>query len=538
MNNVTKGPKNRWLGLVFLCISLLVISLDNTVVNVALPSISNQLGGSDTDLQWIVAAYILVFASLLLTMGALGDRIGRKRVLQFGLLWFGAGSVLAALSPSTNMLILSRAFLGVGGAMIMPSTLSLLTASFLDQKERFQAIAIWGAMFGVGSALGPLVGGLLLQVFDWKAVFLINLPVIVIALIGGAFTITESRDTNVRPFDIPGVILSIVGLFALVYGIIQAGITSWIDQRALLAFGVATLLLGLFAFWESHTSHPMLPASFFKNRTFSAANAALVLVMFAMYGSIFFLSQYLQSVQGYSALAAGVRLVPMAVLITVGSILSARLVGRLGLKITVGGSILLAAAGLFFLSRVATTDTSYTILALALIVFTTALGLAMPPATAAVMSSVPTSKAGIGSAMNDTTRQLGAALGVVVLGSIMNSVYLSQIVRLRYVPQLSHLPAQVLDAISLGVQEAHVAAQSIPDPRMAQIVTDAANAAFISGMAQAMLVGAVVLVVASALAFALLPVTVRPVEATTSKPATAGDPLVTDEKSQSVTQTS
>jgi predicted MFS family arabinose efflux permease len=393
-------------------------------------------------------------------------------------------------------------------------------------------------MFGVGSALGPLVGGLLLQVFDWKSVFLINLPVIAIALIGGAFTITESRDTKVRPFDIPGVILSIGGLFALVYGIIQAGISSWTDQRTLIAFGAAIVMLGLFAFWESHTPHAMLPAALFKNRTFSAANAALVLVMFAMYGSIFFLSQYLQSVQGYSALAAGIRLVPMAALVTIGSLLSARLVGRLGLKITVGSSILLAAAGLFFLSRVAAADAPYTIIALTLIIFTTGLGLAMPPATAAVMSSVPINKAGIGSAMNDTTRQLGAALGVVVLGSIMNSVYLSQITQLRYVPLLVHLPTQVLNATSLGVQEAHVAAQSITDPRIAQIVTDAANSAFVSGMAEALLVGAVILVVASALAFALLPVTVRPVEATTSKPATAGDHLVTDEKSQSVTQAS
>jgi EmrB/QacA subfamily drug resistance transporter len=526
---------NRWRGLIFLCISLLVISLDNTVVNVALPSISNQLGGSDTDLQWIVAAYILVFAALLLTMGALGDRIGRKRVLQFGLLWFGAGSVIAALSPSTNMLILSRAFLGVGGAMIMPSTLSLITATFLDQKERFQAIAIWGAMFGVGSALGPLVGGLLLQFFDWKAVFLINLPVIAIALIGGAFTITESRDTNVRPFDIPGVVLSIVGLFALVYGIIQAGITNWTDQHTLLAFGVAAVLLGLFAFWESHTPHAMLPAVLFKNRTFSAANAALVLVMFAMYGSIFFLSQYLQSVQGYSALAAGVRLVPMAVLVTIGSILSARLVSRLGLKVAVGGSILLAAIGLFFLSRVATADAPYAIIALALIIFTTGLGLAMPPATAAVMSSVPINKAGIGSAMNDTTRQLGAALGVVVLGSIMNSVYLSQIMRLRYVPQLSHLPAQVLNATSLGVQEAHMAAQSITDPRMAQMVTDVANAAFVSGMAEAMLVGAVILVVASVLTFALLPVKVGHSNDDMITSGTTGDHLVKDEQSEAMT---
>ncbi len=349
MNNLTAGPVNRWRSLVFLCISLLVISLDNTVVNVALPSISNQLGGSDTDLQWIVAAYILVFAALLLSIGALGDRIGRKRVLQFGLLWFGAGSGLAALSPSTGMLILSRALLGVGAAMIMPSTLSLISATFLNQKERFQAIAIWGAMFGVGGALGPLVGGLLLQVFDWKAVFLMNLPVIAVALLGGAFTISESRDTHVRPLDLPGVLLSIVGLFALVYGIIQAGITSWTDRYVLLAFGAAIVLLSFFALWERRTPYAMLPAAFFKNRTFSTANAALMLVMFAMFGSIFFLSQYLQSVQGYSALAAGVRLLPVALVVTVVSMLSIRLSACLGLKITVGGSMLLAAVGLFFL---------------------------------------------------------------------------------------------------------------------------------------------------------------------------------------------
>jgi len=279
----------------------------------------------------------------------------------------------------------------------------------------------------------------------------------------------------------------------------------------------------------------MLPASFFKNRTFSAANTALVLVMFAMYGSIFFLSQYLQSVQGYSALAAGVRLLPMAVLVTIGSILSARLVGRLGLKVTVGGSILLAAVGLFFLSRVATADAPYTIIVLPLIVFTIGLGLAMPPATAAVMSSVPINKAGIGSAMNDTTRQLGAALGVVVLGSIMNSVYLSQIARLRYLPLLAHLPSQVLNATSLGVQEAHVAAQSIIDPRIAQMVTDAANAAFVSGMAEAMLVGAVILVVASALTFALLPVTVRNSDDNMNMPGTTGDHMVKDEKGGAMT---
>jgi len=381
-------------------------------------------------------------------------------------------------------------------------------------------------MFGVGSALGPLVGGLLLQVFNWKAVFLMNLPVIAVALIGDAVTITESRDTQVRPFDILGVLLSILGLFALVYGIIQAGITSWTDRDALLAFSAAAVLLGLFALWESRAPHAMLPAAFFKNRSFSAANAALVLVMFAITGVIFFLSQYLQSVLGYSALAAGVCLLPMALVVTVVSILSARISSRLGLKATVGGGILLAAVGLFFLSHVVTADASYTSIALALVIFTAGLGLAMPPATAAVMSSVPVNQAGIGSAMNATTRQLGAALGVVVLGSIMNSVYLSQ---------LAHLPAQAFDAISSGVQEAHVVATSIADPRIAQLITDAASGAFVSGMASAMLVGAVILAVAAMLTFAILPVKVRHAGDDTTTLGMTGDRPEKDEKSEAVT---
>ena len=518
MKNVTQAYTNRWRSLLFICISLLVISLDNTIVNVALPSISNQFGGVASDLQWIVDAYILVFAALLLTMGSLGDRFGRKRVLQLGLVWFSIGSLVAALSQSTLMLIASRAFLGVGGAMIMPSTLSLISATFLNPKERFQAIAIWGAVFGLGGGLGPVVGGLLLQLFGWNAVFLVNLPVIALALIGGSICITESKDTAVRPIDIPGVLLSVVGLFALVYGIIEAGITSWTDLHVLLAFGVAAVLLGIFALWESRAPNAMLPAVFFKNRSFSAANAALVLVMFAMYGSIFFLSQYLQSVQGYSALAAGVRLLPMALVVTVGAALSARISGRLGIKATVGGGILLAAVGLFLLSRVATVDAPYTSIVLALVIFSAGLGLAMPPATASVMGSVPVNKAGVGSAMNDTTRQLGGALGVAVLGTIMNNVYINQLATLKDTSRLATVPAQAFEAISSSVQGAHVIAHHIGASPIAQTITDTANQAFVSGMTEAMLVGAVILGVASVLTFAILPAQVRHPEENTTTP--------------------
>ncbi|MDQ7033401.1 MAG: MFS transporter [Anaerolineae bacterium] len=235
------GYKTRWLGLLFISISLVVISLDNTILNVAIPSISRSLGAGASELQWIIDAYILVFASLLLTMGALGDRYGRKRLLQFGLVMFGLGSLAAGLSTSTNMLIASRAFLGIGGAVIMPSTLSIISASF-PQHERSQAFALWAAVFGLGIGIGPVVGGFLLKYYEWNAVFFVNLPVVVVALIGGAYTLAESKDEHAPKIDVPGVLLSIAGLVALVYGIIEAGSRGWTDPQILAAFGTSIVL--------------------------------------------------------------------------------------------------------------------------------------------------------------------------------------------------------------------------------------------------------------------------------------------------------
>jgi EmrB/QacA subfamily drug resistance transporter len=498
--------RKRWVALGFLAFSLLVIALDNTVLNLALPSISKELGSNETGLQWIVDAYILVFAALLLTMGSLGDRIGRKKVLQGGLIVFGCFSLGAALSRSTGMLIAMRAMMGAGGATIMPSTLSILTATFHDAKERAQAIALWTAVFALGMGIGPLIGGWLLAHFSWSSVFYINLPIVLIGLLGGHFFIQDSKAENPRGIDILGWVLSIAGLFALVYGIIQAGIDSWTAPNVLYALSAAVVLLTVFAFWEVHTPNPVLPLRFFKNLSFSGANIALTLVAFAMMGCFFFLSQYLQSVHGYSPLQAGMCLLPMAGAAFVGASSSARIAQRIGTKATVGLGILVAAAGLFYFYQLAGVDTSYPAIALGMCITALGIGVTMSPATNSIMGSIPVSEAGVGSAMNDTTRQIGGALGVAILGTLLNSAYISKIDGVEWpVP----LPPQLLAAIRSSVQGAHIAAQNIPDKQLSQLIVARSDEAFTYGMTHALLIAAIIMVVTAIVTLLILPARVR-----------------------------
>lgn len=513
----------RWISLLFICISLLVIGLSNAVLFVALPAIARALMASASDLQWIVDAYILVFASLLLTMGSIGDRYGRRKALQVGLVFFGLGSLSSGLSTSTGMLIATRAFTGIGAAMIMPATLSILTATFLDAKERGRAIAIWVAVFGLSIGLGPVVGGWLLEHFTWSSVFLVNIPVVIIALIGNFFVVEDSRDTSTPRPDIPGAILSVTGLFALVYGIIKAGSVGWTATNVLWAFGAAVILLGAFAWWEKRIANPMLPVRFFRNMSFTGANIAMVLVMFCLFSSVFFMSQYFQSIQGYSALETGLRLLPMSIVVMVASVLSARLAERFGIKITVGTGLVVAAGGMLFLSHVVAVDTDYTVVLTGLCIVAVGLGLAMSPATNSVMGSVPLRKAGIGSAMNDTTRQVGGALGVAVLGTILNKVYLDRIEPMLDFnnPLYKSLPAGVLDilrsninegvleAIRSGIQGAHAVAEHIPIQMLAQIIHNTASRAFVTGMADALFVAMFIMLAAALLAFAILPARIR-----------------------------
>ncbi len=493
--------RNRWWGLLFICISLLVISIDNTILNVAIPSISRDLGATASDLQWIVDAYILVFAALLLTMGSLGDRIGRKRILQVGLVIFGIGSLWAALSDSTNMLITARGFLGIGAAIIMPATLSIITATF-PREERSQAIALWAAVFGLGVGTGPVVGGWLLESYSWHSVFFVNLPIIVLAIVGGAFMLNESRDETAPKPDWIGVILSIPGLFALIYGIIEAGAKSWTDETVLVAFGIAAILLAIFAWWENRYEDAMLPLSFVRNMSFTGANTALAMIMFALFGSVFFLSQYLQTVLGFTPLEAGIRIVPLALTMAFTSAISAQITKRLGVKRTVTLGILILGAGLFYMSQQYKVDSSYMPdIIIGQIIIATGMGLAVSPATDSIMGSVPANKAGVGSAMNDTTRELGGALGVAVLGTIMNTHYISEVEKIQL-----DLPSEAMTAVTDSIQGAHIVSANPQMPDFARdLIISTADQAFVSGMSEAMLIGSIIMLFAAVVAYVLLP---------------------------------
>jgi EmrB/QacA subfamily drug resistance transporter len=508
MVDEAKWYKRRWYALACLNISLLIIALDNTVLNVAIPSISTDLGASASDLQWIIDAYILVFAALLLTMGAIGDRFGRKKTLQAGLVIFGIGSCGAILATSTEMLIGARAFLGIGAAMIMPSTLSILTATFREPKEMATAIAIWVAAFPLGMGAGPLISGALLDHFWWGSVFIINIPVVIVGLIGGYFFIQESKDEKSRKPDGLGVILSIAGLFALVYGIIKAGEDGWSNGNVLISLGIAVVLLSAFGWWQSYTANPMLPLRFFRNLSFTGANMALTLVMFSMFSSFFFMTQYFQTVQGYTPFETGVRILPMAFVSMFFAINSARVAYRIGTKITVSVGIFIAGCGLFFLSQVPDVDTPYWILLIGLCILPMGMGTAMSPATNSVMGSVPVNKAGVGSAMNDTTRQVGGALGIAVLGTVLNGIYLNKLDGLS--EQFPMLPDEALEGIESSIQGAHMVAERIPDPTVSQTIIDVANHAFVTGMNDAFLVGCIIMMVTAVLTFIILPRDVQP----------------------------
>ncbi len=397
--------------------------------------------------------------------------------------------------------------MGIGAACIMPSTLSILTATFRDPKERAQAIAFWAATFGLGTGIGPLVGGWLLAHFHWSSVFYINLPIVVLALIGGYIFIRDSRAEHPRRIDVPGFGLSMVGLFALVYGIIQAGINGWTAHNVLYAFVTALVLLTTFALWERHTSNAMLPLRFFRNMSFTGANVALTLVMFSMFGCFFFLSQYLQSVHGYNPLQAGIRLLPMAGAAFVGALMSARVAMKIGTKFTVALGILTAAGGLYYFYRVAAVDTSYLSIAIGMCITALGMGFTMSPATNSIMGSVPIDEAGIGSAMNDTNRQIGGALGVAILGTLLNSAYVNRIDRVVWP---AALPAQLIAAIRGSIQGAHIAAANVPNPQFTQFIVTTANQAFTDSMAHALLIAAVIMAATAVLALVILPNKVRP----------------------------
>ena len=416
-----KAYARRWKTLGVLALSLLIIGLDNTVLNVALPTLQTHFSASGSTLQWIVDAYLLSFAGVLLTMGTLGDRFGRKRALQGGLVLFGFASVLAAFAQDATQLIVLRAAMGVGGAMIMPATLSVIIDVF-PREERGKAIGIWSAIAGVGIGLGPFVGGLLLEWFSWSSVFWLNVPIVVVALVAGFRLVPESRDPRPGAFDLRGAALSIATLVTLVYGIIEAGPRGWTDPVVLGCFAAAAILGAIFVMWERRVASPMLPLGFFRDPRFTVASVGVGLVFFAMMGSVFAFTQYLQFAHGLSALEAGAAMLPLALGLVIGSGASHRLAGAVGRTRVIAGG-LIGVAAVLSTSLVWTPGMAPVLLGLVTFGLAVSMGSAMAPATDSVMSAVPEAKAGVGSAMSDVTRQVGGALGVAVIGSIIATAY-------------------------------------------------------------------------------------------------------------------
>jgi EmrB/QacA subfamily drug resistance transporter len=484
--------RRRHWTLAVLSLAVLVISLDNTILNVALPSLQQDLGASDSQLQWIVDSYLLVFAGALLTAGALGDRFGRRRALFAGLAVFGAGSLIAAFADSAGMLIASRALMGVGGAFIMPTTLSIATNVF-PEGERAKAIGVWAAVAGLGIGVGPVAGGFLLEHFEWGSVFLVNLPIVALALTAGWFLVPDSRDPEATPLDPAGAVLSMAGLTAVLYGIIEAPSHGWTSATTLVAFAIGAALLAAFVAWERHTDAPMLDMRIFRNRRFSAASGAITLVFFALMGVLFMLTQYLQLVLGYDALEAGLRTLFLAGGMVFAAPMSARLTERFGTKAMVGGGLAVVGAGLALLATV-DGGTAYSTVAVALFVTGAGMGTAMAPATDSIMGSLPLAHAGVGSAVNDTTRLVGGALGVAVLGSLLSSGYRG------HMDSVAGLPAGAGDGIA---ETAGAAAHAGGSTGAAWI--DAGQSAFVQAMSTASIVAALVAGVGALIAFRFLP---------------------------------
>ena len=505
-----KAYRRRWAILVVLCVSLLIIVLDNSILNVAIPTLIRELQATNSQVQWMVDSYTLVFAGLLLTMGAMGDRYGRRGALQMGYLLFGLGSLASAFATTADQLIATRAFMGIGGALIMPATLSIITNVFPPQ-ERGRAIGVWAGTAGIGVALGPLTGGFLLQHFYWGSIFLVNLPIVVFGVAAGFLLIPTSKDPSAPKLDPIGAVLSIASLTAIVYALIEAPDRGWTAPLTVGVLAGGLALLGIFVWWERRSDHPMLDVRFFQNPRFSAANAAITLTFFAMFGSIFLLTQYLQFTLGYSPLESGVRMLPYAATMMIVAPTSSRVVERFGSKFTIAAGLGLAAIALVLMGSLSV-NTQYVDIAWRFVILAAGMALVMAPATDSVMGSLPLAKAGVGSAVNDTTRQVGGALGVAIIGSIVSSVYGSKVGEFF---AGKPAPKAAVDAAknSLGGAIAvskNLAGQPIPNAKqLAAGLVHTANQAFVEAFRWGTRVGAVVLVLGVMIVLRWLPARAR-----------------------------
>jgi EmrB/QacA subfamily drug resistance transporter len=481
-----------------MCLAVFTINVDTTIVNVTLPTLVVELDASTRDLQWIVDSYLLVFAALVLAGGSLSDRLGRRAVLVAGLVVFGLGNALAAFADSPGQLIAARAFTGIGAAAVFPTTLSILTQVFQERSARAKAIGLWGASTGLAVAFGPITGGALLEQFWWGSTFLVKLPIALGAIVLVLALVPESRDPEAPRIDLPGLVLSALGLAALVYTIIEAPGHGWTSASTLLGFAAAAGLLAAFVRHERRTQQPMLDLRLFADRRFTAAALAITVAFFALFGFIFLITQYFQFLRGYSPLETGVRILPVALCVAVGSIAGTLLVVRLGNTLVVTTGLLSLSAAYAWVST-ASGSTSYREIAGQMVLLGLGMGLTSAPATESIMGAVQTDKAGIGSAVNDATREVGGTLGVAVIGSVFASLYATQVEGLR-----GAVPAEAAEAAGQSVGAAFTVAAQLP-AGPAQLVRAAAEQGFFDGLAAGCLVASAVALAGAVVAALALP---------------------------------
>lgn len=487
---------HRGLTLGVLCLCAFAVNVDTTIVNVALPTLTNDLGASTRELQWIVDAYNLTFAALVLAAGSLGDRFGRKGLLLIGLTVYGLGNALAALTDDAGTLIATRAVMGIGAAIVFPATLSIITNVFTERRERAQAIGLWGASTGIAVAAGPIAGGALIEAFAWPATFVAKVPLALFAMALVIALVPTSRDPETPPLDWAGLVLSTFAIGLLVFGIIEAPEVGWGSPETLGLLGASAVLLAAFVAWERRTPAPMLELSLFQNLRFSAASVSVTVSFFALFGFIFLVTQYFQFLKGYGPLETGLRILPVATAVAISSVLGTKLAVTYGNKLIVSTGLGCLAVGFAWIST-ASIETPYLEIAGQMLVVGSGMGLTSAPATESIMGAVSTAKAGVGSGVADATRELGGTLGVAIIGSVYASLYVDGFAG-------SDAPEQATESIggALGAAE-RLAGEG--DGAGAGALRAVAETAFLDGFQAGCLVAAAVCVAGAIFCAAVLP---------------------------------
>lgn len=496
--------RSKPLILTSLLLASFAINLDTTIVNVALPSLVRELHATTTQLQWVVDAYNLVFAALLLTSGSLSDRLGRKGMLLGGLAVFGLASLAGAATTTPTALIAARAVMGLGAAMIFPATLSTIANVFTERRERAVSIGLWGASAGVAVAVGPIVGGFLLEHFSWTSIFVFMAPVAAVSALLVAVSVPSSKDPSASRVDLPGFALSTAAMAAVVFTVIEAPDAGWSSIRSLTGFAAAAVLFGLFIRWERQVRAPMLDVRLFRNMRFTAASGSVTVAFFTLFGFVFLMTQYFQFLQGFSPLSTGVHLLPVAVSVAVSSVVGTRLAVRAGTKLVVTIGLLAIAAFYVWVASVITAHTTYTVIAVQMALYGVGMGFTSAPATESIMGAVEVHKAGVGSAVNDSTRLLGGTLGVAVIGSVYASLYGAKLT----VGLPAHLPARLSGVAHQSVGAALAVANRLSAAGLGHAgasVHRAAFDAFLHGISVGCLVAGGVAVVGALIALAFLP---------------------------------